>query len=138
MRRAVSLAMLVAVLAVPLLPSGGSAAVEGEVLATLPLEAAPLDVAVSADGRWTFVLMKGGEVRIYGADGEFQGTLRVEDGANGIAASPQGDRLFVSGRGPDRVDVVSVDFVHPIDVAGSPFKGPADAPVVVAVYNDFQ
>ena len=138
MRRAVSLALLVPVLAVSFLPSGGSAAVEGEVLTTLPLESAPLDVAVSADGRWTFVLVQGGEVRVYGADGELQGTVRVKDGALGIAASPTGDRLFVSGRDPDRVEVVSVDFVHPIDVAGSPFKGPADAPVVVAVYNDFQ
>lgn len=138
MRRAASLALVVPLLAVSLLPSGGSATVEGEVLATLPLDSAPLDVAVSADGRWTFVLVQGGEVRVYGADGEFQGTLRVKDGARGLAASPTGDRLFVSGRDPDRMDVVSVDFVHPIDVAGSPFKGPADAPVVVAVYNDFQ
>jgi len=138
MRRAISLALLVPVLAVSLLPARGSAAVEGEVLATLPLDSAPLDVAVSADGRWTFVLVQGGEVCIYGADGELQGTLRVKDGARGLAASPTGDRLFVAGRDPDRVDVVSVDFVHPIDDAGSPFKGPADAPVVVAVYNDFQ
>ncbi len=129
---------LVSLLAVLAAPWSAPAAVEGEVLATFPLESAPLDVAASSDGRWTFVLLKGGEVRVYGAEGELQGTLRVKDGALGIAASPTGDRLFVSGRDPDRVDVVSVDFVHAIDVAGSPFKGPADAPVVVAVYNDFQ
>ncbi len=138
MRSTVSSGLLAPLLALLIAPWSALAAVEGEVLATLPLEAAPLDVAVSADGRWTFVLLHGGEIRVYGGDGELQGTLRVKEGAEGIAASPAGDRLFVSGRNPDRVDVVSVDFVHPIDIAGSPFKGPADAPVVVAVYNDFQ
>lgn len=119
-------------------PPGARAAVEGEVTASLPLDAAPLDVAVSADERWIFVLVQGGEVRVYAADGRLQGTLRVGKGAERIAASATGDRLFVAGASPDRVDIVAVDFVHPIDVAGSPFRGAPDAPVVVAVYNDFQ
>jgi len=30
------------------------------------------------------------------------------------------------------------EFVADIDASGSPARGPADAPVVIAVYNDFQ
>jgi len=32
----------------------------------------------------------------------------------------------------------AVEFVAEIDASGSPARGPADAPVVIAVYNDFQ
>jgi len=130
--------VLLALLAAAALPRGSGAEVEGEVLKTLAVGVAPLDVAASADGRWTFVLFPGGEVRVYSADGESQGTLQVGSGAERIASSPQGDRLFVTSRAPEQISIVSVDFVYPIDVAGSPFKGPADAPVVVAVFSDFQ
>jgi hypothetical protein len=127
-----------ALLAAVVLPRFSGAAVESEVLKSLSLEAAPLDVAVSADGRWTFVLLPKGEIQVYSASGELQGGLRVGEGAERIAPSPQGDRLFVTSRSPQELSIVGVDFVYPIDVTGSPFKGPAGAPVVVAVYSDFQ
>lgn len=119
-------------------PPVARAAVKGRMLRSLPLGAAPLDVAATADGRWTFVLMPGGEVRVYSASGKSEGSLQVEQGAERIAPSPAGDRLFVSGSSLRQVDIVAVDFVYSIDVTGSPFEGPADAPVVVAVYSDFQ
>lgn len=127
-----------ALLAAALVPRGAVAAVQGEVVKTLPMTAAPLDVAASADGRWTFVLLPGGEVRVYSAVGELQGSLQVGESAERIAPSPQGDRLFVTHRAPEEVAVVAVDFVYPVEVTGSPYKGPVDAPVVVAVFSDFQ
>jgi hypothetical protein len=114
------------------------AAVESSVEKTVHLDHAPLDVATSADGSSTFVLLEGGEVRIYSADGALKGELRVGDRAEKIAASTRGDQLFVTSRADQTLKVVMVDFVHQIDVTGSPFKGPADAPVAIAVFNDFQ
>jgi len=132
------LPVILAILAAVAAPQGSHAKVEGQVLKELPLSAAPLDVTASADGRWTFILLPGGEVRVYSEAGEPQGSLEVGPRAEHISSSPQGDRLFVTSRGPDELSIVSVDFVYPIDVAGSPVKGPDDAPVVVAVFSDFQ
>jgi len=33
---------------------------------------------------------------------------------------------------------VAIDFIVNFNIAGSPFLGPADAKVVVAVFSDFQ
>lgn len=112
------------------------AEVQWDVQETWPLDGNPLDVAVSADGNWTFVLLPGGVVHLYGSDGTLQDRLQLGGEIRGIESSPRGDLLFVSR--DDAIQVVSVDFVYEIDVTGSPFKGPEDAPVVVAVYSDFQ
>lgn len=105
---------------------------------TLDLPAAPVDVAATADGQWTFVLLENGELRIYGAAGELQGTLRVGEGAQRIAPSPNGEQVSVAYRGARQLRIFAVEFSYAIDVTGSPFKGPADAPIVIADYSDFQ
>jgi hypothetical protein len=117
---------------------GSQAAVEWEVTKTLSLESEPLDVTSSIDGSSTFVLLEGGEVLIFSANGEIKGRLRVGEHATRIASSPKGDQLFVTSGANKSIEIVSIDFVLRIDVARSPFKGAADAPVTIAVFNDFQ
>ena len=114
------------------------AEVEWEVTKTFSLESEPLDITTSADGSATFVLLEGGEVLIYAANGKIEGRLRVGDHATRIASSPKGDQLFVTSRANKSIEVVSIAFVHQIDVAGSPFKGPSGAPVTIAIFDDFQ
>jgi hypothetical protein len=36
------------------------------------------------------------------------------------------------------VEIVTIDFIQNINVSGSPFKGPEDAAVVIAVFDDFE
>jgi hypothetical protein len=115
-----------------------SAAVESKLRRALDLPSPPLDVAATADGQWTFVLLEGGEIRIYGSAGDLQGTIRVGDRAERIAPSPSGDQVYVTFRGEKQLKAFSVEFSYSIDVTGSPFKGPSDAPVVIAVFSDFQ
>jgi hypothetical protein len=35
-------------------------------------------------------------------------------------------------------EILVLDFIQNIDVSDSPFKGPADAAVTIAVFSDFQ
>jgi hypothetical protein len=48
--------------------------------------------------------------------------------------------LFVKQEdgGKKTVQVVSLDFFQKINVSGAPFKGPEDAAVVIAVFDDFE
>lgn len=55
-----------------------------------------------------------------------------------IRVAPKGDSLFLNSRENKTIQIVNLDFVVDIDVAGSPFKGREDAPVTIAVFNDFQ
>ncbi len=124
-----------------LLPAGAGttqAAVESSLATTLKVGKPPLDMAVTADGRLLFVLTKG-EVLVYNArSGRLSGRISVEDGVNSISISPRGKQLFASNRKAKSLSVIQVDFVYDIDVKGAPFKGPADAPVVIAVFDDYQ
>ena len=129
---------ILVLISVLLVGSVASAEVEWQVSQDLKLPAAPVDIATSADGQKVFVLLKGGEVRIYDANGQLQEEVRLEVTADKIAVSPDGERLVLSDSETKQIRMVSLDYIKPIDITGSPFKGPADAKVVVAVYSDFQ
>jgi DNA-binding beta-propeller fold protein YncE len=120
------------------LPVPASAAVEWSRQQLLKTDGAPVDIAVSADGKFTFVLTDTGQVLIYSAQGQAEGTLDVGNSFNGIESSPTGDRLFLLDRNSNSVQVVAVEFIQNINASGAPFKGPADAPVVIALFSDFQ
>jgi hypothetical protein len=114
------------------------AAVDWEIARTVKLEAEPNDVVVSPDGRRTFVLTAAGDVLIYSAQGVLEEQIHVGTGFDTIASSTAGDRLVLSSRSRSAIQFVALDFVREINTVGAPYKGPADAPVTVAVFSDFQ
>ncbi len=120
------------------LPAPASATVEWSRQQLLKTDGAPVDIAVSADGKFTFVLTDTGQVFIYSAQGQAAGTLDVGNGFNGIESSPTGDKLFLLDRNSNGVQVVAVDYIQNINASGAPFKGPAEASVVIALFSDFQ
>ncbi len=115
-----------------------SATVEWEVWRTLKLNQEPLDVAVSINGRWTFILTENGELIIYSHNGVLKGKISVGNSVDAIKSGPKENILFLSSRRDQTVQIIKLDFIQDINVSGSPFKGPADAPVVIVVFDDFQ
>ncbi|MBW1894832.1 MAG: hypothetical protein JRI91_14230 [Deltaproteobacteria bacterium] len=115
-----------------------SAAVQKGITQNIKTEAKPLDIAVSADGKKTFILLEGGMVQILGANGKSQGTIEVSKSVVGIGVSPNGARLYLADRDNNFIKVVNLDYIIEINITGSPFKGPIDAPVVIAEFSDYQ
>ena len=105
---------------------------------TFKLDAKPIDMATSADGQYTFVLTEGGKVFILDRNGTLKDTLTVNESVISIGTSPKGDFLLLADSKENTLEVVKISFVVDIDIAGLAFKGPADAPVVVAVFSDYQ
>ncbi len=114
------------------------ASVESQVLRTYKLEKTPLDVAVSFSGKWIFVLTDKGEIQIYSGDGRLNDTLSVGKSIDGIQVSPRDDIIFLTSRKNKTFQILALDYIQNIDISGLPYKGPADAPVVVAVFDDYQ
>ena len=114
------------------------AAVESNVIQTLNLDSPPLDVAVSFDGKKLYILTDKGNILIYSREGKLTDTIKVDKDIDGIRVSRTDDVLFLSSQKSKQIQVVLLDFIQVIDVAGSPFKGPDNAPVVVTAFNDFQ
>lgn len=105
---------------------------------TFKLDAKPIDMTSSADGKYTFILAEGGKVFILDGSGTLKDTLTVSESVMSIGTSPKGDFLLLADSKENTLEVVKISFVVDIDITGLPFKGPADAPVVVAVFSDYQ
>ncbi len=105
---------------------------------TFQLAAKPIDMAVSADGKYTFILAEGGKILIFDQSGEVKDTLNVSDSVVSIGTSPSGDFLLLADSKANTLEVLKISFIVDIDISGLPFKGPAAAPVVVAVFSDYQ
>jgi len=46
--------------------------------------------------------------------------------------------LLLKSRGNQTIEILVIDFIQKINISSSPFKGPTDAPVMIAVFSDFQ
>lgn len=112
--------------------------VEWNVYKTLKLDATPIDVAITPDGKRIFVLTDLGEVVIFSSAAKVEAKIEVGKHVDGLKLGPRGNTLILSSGQNKTVQVVTLDFIQSINTAGAPFKGPADAPVVIAVFDDFE
>ena len=137
MKKTVSIMVLISVIVFILL-TPIHAAVEWDLLKTFKIEVMPLDMAISKYGRWIFVLTEQAEILIYSSDGKLNGKIPVGNFIDGIKPGHSENILLLSSRKDKTVQTVGFDFIQDINVAGSPFRGPSDAPVVIDVFSDFQ
>ena len=114
------------------------AEVEMTIARTLNLEQTPVDSALSAGGKYIFVLTDKGKVLVYNPDGQLNDTITVDNSVDSIKAGPREEILLLVSSKKKTVQLAVLDFVQEINVAGSPFKGAADAPVTIAIFTDFQ
>ncbi|MDF1592332.1 MAG: hypothetical protein P1P89_12525 [Desulfobacterales bacterium] len=137
MKKRVTICVL-ALLLVAMVSLNSSAEVEGDVQRTLKLQEAPIDAAVSLNGKWLFVLTQTGSVQVYTPDGRLEGQLTVGSQVDGIRVGPREDLLLLTSRKDKTVQIMVLDFIQSINVTGSPSKGPENAPIVIAVFSDFE
>ncbi len=114
------------------------AEVDVTVFSTLNLEEEPLDIAISKDGMWVYVLTDKGWVRVYSADGKLNATIAVGKEVDEIEAGPREDILFLKSRKEKSVQIITYEIIKEIDISKAPVKGEDDAPVTVTVFSDFE
>jgi len=114
----------------------------GEVVTTpgkvVDLGATVLDTAVSADGQRIYVLTPG-QVLVYSSrEGRVTDRIAVGKEFDGISLLANQNILVLSSSAKKSMQMLGVEFVQQIDVAGLPFRGAADAAVTVVVFSDYQ
>jgi len=120
------------------IPEGHDQRVEWKVIQSWPTENKTLDMVYSLDGKYVYILNDKQQVQIFNREGQLQGNIPIEKGVSSIDISPQGESLYLINNIKNTFSTLSVSFIVDIEIADSPFKGPADAPVTVAVFTDFQ
>ena len=96
------------------------------------------DMVHSLDGKFVYILTDKSQVNVFDSKGKLQGAIPVNSSVSSIDIAPQGERLYLIDNTLNQFQTVSVAFVHNIDVKDSPFEGPADAPVTLTLFTDFQ
>ena len=70
--------------------------------------------------------------------GNLTDNIKVGTHIDQIEMGPSGERLFATSRQNKTVEIIRLDFINAINSEGSVFKGPANAPVTIAVFSEFQ
>lgn len=104
----------------------------------LKLTFAPMDIEISSNGRRVFVLDDHGQLLVYNVAGQLKDKIQVGKKVEKIRISPREDMLVLSNRDDKTVRILKLAYIHAIDISGSPYKGPSNAPVAIVVFSDFQ
>ncbi|MBF0574315.1 MAG: hypothetical protein HQK69_11265 [Desulfamplus sp.] len=113
------------------------AGIEWKEFRKIPLTKEPIDIAVSINGSWIYVLQVDSSILVYSSGGILFDTLKMSKEITAIEAGPNDDSLILSYKDKE-VSVISLEYIRDINIEGSPFKGNKDAPVTIVVFMDFQ
>lgn len=121
----------------PLIASSPDA-VEWQIKSQWKIDAKPLDFVHSLDNQKVYILADDQKVHVFSAQGQKLGSVPVDKGVTAIDIAPRGEMLYLINDQENTFTSLAISFVTPIDVTGSPYLGREDAPVVLAVFSDFQ
>jgi len=112
--------------------------VEWQISGQLDLKAPPVDICASADGKWLYIL-SAGEIVVYSfADEKIVNRIAVDTAFDRMIYVKEKNALIVTSRSGNQVRIIQLEEVHTFSYSGLPYQGPKDAPVVVAVFSDYQ
>ena len=119
-------------------PPATQAGVELSVLEELHLEAPALDVTVSPDGKWLFILTSG-EIIVYTMpEHRVVKRMKIDGDFDQITHSDGDNMLILTSRAKNTLKMIRWSVRHHFTVDGLAFRGPEEAPVTIAVFSDYQ
>ncbi|UCE78703.1 MAG: hypothetical protein JSV13_09375 [Nitrospiraceae bacterium] len=121
-----------------LLMQNAFAEIEWSAKKQVPIDAAPLDSALSEDATLMFILTPG-KILVYSiAQEKVVNRIPVDKSFDRLTFSPKQNRLIVTSSSKKTLKIIQLEFVWNIDITGLPYKGQKNAPVTIAVFNDYQ
>lgn len=111
--------------------------VELTAMRNMSLSSKPLDIATTVDGKLVYILTPG-TIQVYNVlSNRVTRTIPVDGKFDRIAVS-LGNTMVLSSSSDSTLQVLKVALIQNVDISNRPFRGPADAPVVIAIFDDYQ
>ena len=102
------------------------------------LDAEPLGIVSSPDGKIIYILTRG-EIRVYDVSEEkVTDRIPVDAAFDQLIPLGKGDELILVSRSNRAVKMIKIEPIYDIDVSGLPIKGNPNASVTIAVFSDYQ
>lgn len=121
-----------------LIPQFSYAEIDTTLIKQTNLDVQPLDIAASVDGKMIYVLARG-EILVYSIDeGKVSNRIPVDKDFDKLTYAAKNNVLILTSSSSKTLKIFQVDFIYNIAMDGLPFKGPANAAVTIAVFNDYQ
>jgi protein-disulfide isomerase len=131
--------LMMILMVIPLLGAATAVAeIEGEVIDTRAFTKPPVDLLLSSGGEYLYVLLPGGHLEVYDRKGKSMGTIKVDPVFKKLRQGPSEDLLWLSTPARTEAQLLAVNIVREIPTTGSPSQGPADAPVTIVIFSDFE
>jgi len=121
-----------------LIPQFSYAEIDTTLIKQTNLDVQPLDIAASVDGKMIYVLARG-EILVYSIDeGKVSNRIPIDKDFDKLTYAAKNNVLILTSSSSKTLKIFQVDFIYNIAMDGLPFKGPANAAVTIAVFNDYQ
>ena len=121
-----------------LVPQFSYAEIDTTLIKQTNLDVKPLDIAASVDGKMIYVLARG-EILVYSIDeGKVSNRIPIDKDFDKLTYAAKNNVLILTSSSSKTLKIFQVDFIYNIAIDGLPFKGPANAAVTIAVFDDYQ
>jgi hypothetical protein len=121
-----------------LVPQFSYAEIDTTLIKQTNLDVQPLDIAASVDGKMIYVLAQG-EILVYSIDeGKVSNRIPIDKDFDKLTYADKNNVLILTSSSSKKLKIIQVDFIYDIALDGLPFKGPANAAVTIAVFDDYQ
>jgi protein-disulfide isomerase len=106
-------------------------------LSTLDFEKTPLQIAPSSDGRRLYVMTDDHQLQIYTLAGDLQGQVVLDPQVDQfVPLGPQ--HLLLQKSAQKQASIALIEISQNIDISAAPVLGDENAPVTIAVFDDFE
>jgi len=106
-------------------------------LTRFQFEKTPLQIAPSSDGRRLYVMTEDHQLQIYTLAGELQGQVELDPQVDQfVPLGPQ--HLMLQKTALKQASIALVEISQQINVSAAPVLGDKNAPVTIAVFDDFE
>lgn len=96
-----------------------------------------IDMAMSKNGKYGYVLSEDGILRIYKAGWAEIASINIGQNVTKIVVADRDDELFTVDKS-GKLKLLRLSFQRDIDTTNSPFKGNQKAPIEIVVFSDFE
>ncbi len=112
--------------------------VDWSTLNEINIGAQALDVATGPDADMVFILTPG-EILVYElAENRITSRIPIPKDFDKLTYSEKAGTLILTSSLSQALKILKVDRIYQIDISGLPFKGPENAPVTIALFDDYQ